>query len=78
MGKHNAPPPKTDIVHNAPKVIKTRTHTFLVFCKHTILELPAGLIAILIFEGNRGGWLHLIGTDSNGTVHAMSTFVTFL
>jgi hypothetical protein len=78
MGKHTAEPPKTDIVHQVPKVLKTRTHTFLVFCKHTMLELPAGFIAILIFEGNRGGWLHLIGTDSEGATHAISAFVMFL
>lgn len=78
MGTHRAQPDKTDIPHKVVKTIKPRTHQLFVFCKHTLMELPAGLIAILIFEGNRGGWLHLIGTDSEGTTHAISTFVTFL
>lgn len=78
MGRHNAAPDKQDIVHKTVKVARVRSHVFMTFCKHTILELPAGLIAILIFESNRGGWLHLLGTDESGTIHAISTFVTFM
>jgi hypothetical protein len=78
MGKHTAPPPvHTDIPHKVAPVIKTKTHTFLVFCKHTLLELPAGLIAILIFEGNRGGWLHLIGSDHETTENALRVITVF-
>ena len=78
MGKHSAAPIKTDIVHKAPRIIKTRTHMFLVFCKHTIMELPAGLIAILIFESNRGGWLHMIGTEHEVKESAIRTFQHFM
>lgn len=78
MGAHSAQPDKTDIPHKVIKTIKPRTHVFLVFCKHTLMELPAGMAAILLFESNRSGWLHLIGTDTEGTVHAISAFVTFM
>lgn len=76
MGKHNAEPPKTDIVHKVAPIVRNRTHPFFVFVKHTILELPAGLIAILIFESNRQGWLNLVGTQHDSTEHAIRTIST--
>lgn len=78
MGKHSVQPTKTDIVHKSGRVMRTRTHVFLVFCKHTIMELPAGLIAILLFESNRGGWLHMIGNDKEATEHAIRAFQHFM
>lgn len=78
MGKHTAPPAKTDIVHKAVPIVRTRTHVLLVFCKHTLMELPAGLIAILIFEANRSGWLELVGAHTETTNQAIRTIAIFL
>jgi hypothetical protein len=78
MGKHTAQPPNSDILHKSIPIVRTRTHVFLVFCKHTILELPAGMLAILIFESNRQGWLHLVGSDPEVTDHAIRTIQFFL
>jgi hypothetical protein len=76
MGQHSAKQAKTDIVHKAAPIVRSRTHVFFTFCKHTILELPAGLIAILIFESHREGWLNLVGTQHNSTEHAIRTITT--
>lgn len=76
MGQHNAKQAKTDIVHKVAPIVAKRTHPFFVFVKHTILELPAGLIAILIFESNRQGWLNLVGTQHESTEHAIRTIST--
>jgi hypothetical protein len=78
MGKHNAQPDKTDIVHKAVPIVRTRTHVLLVFCKHTLMEIPAGMLAILIFESNRHGWLNLIGIHVPATETAIRTFQSYL
>ncbi len=76
MGQHSAKLDKTDIVHKTAPIVRKRTFAFFVFVKHTILELPAGLIAILLFESNRNGWLNLLGTQHESTEHAIRTITT--
>lgn len=78
MGKHNAQPAKTDIVHKTLPVVRTRTHVLIVFCKHMIVEGMAGFLAIIVFEANRTGWLDLVGAHTETTNHAIRTFYMFL
>lgn len=78
MGKHNALPDKTDIPHKAARVVRTRSHEWIVFCKHFIVEGSAGFLAIIVFEANRAGWLNLLGEHSEPANHTIRTFVMFL
>jgi len=78
MGKHNADPDKTDIPHKAVRVVRTRSHVWIIACKHFIVEGSAGFLAIIVFEANRAGWLNLVGANHDVPSHAIRTFVMFL
>lgn len=73
MGRHSANPDKQHI----PRKVTNTTHSFLIFCKHTILEIPAGVTAILIFESHREKWLEMVGTPETTHNVAMFLFGTF-
>lgn len=68
MGQHEAKPPKL------PEKVRTRTHQWIVFCKHMIVETMAGFTAIIIFEAYRADWLNMLGHDE---IHAIG-YITFL
>lgn len=78
MGRHSAQPVKTDIPHKAARVVASRSHVWMIAVKHAIIETTCGFLAIIIFEANRAGWLHLVGTNTDVSEHAIRTVVTFV